>query len=211
MDKQALEAKQMVKNLPFKEKVKHFWDYYKKHTIAAVFGLAVVIFGTVQCVTQVKYDLNIAYYSTKGVEQTTVDAFAKELESVIGDIDGNGTTKIFMPVFVADITERIPSEEAQAMRNKIPLELAADEYQIYILDQPYMDLFNYAYPDVIKNTILISDIPYVSKELGFYEGEKVYLVMTVEFEQSSNNEKKLRERENAALIEKYFSEKLNSN
>ena len=27
MDKQAQEAKEMVKNLPFKDKVKHFWYY----------------------------------------------------------------------------------------------------------------------------------------------------------------------------------------
>ncbi len=208
MDKQALEAKEMVKNLPFKEKVKHFWEYYRNHTLVAAFALAVIIFGLVQCVTQVEYDLSIAYYSTKGVEQTTVDAFADTLEGVIGDIDENGTTAIFMPVFLADITEQFPSEESLAMRNKIPLELAADEYQMYILDEAYMDLFNAAYSDVIQSTLLLSDIPEVSEALGFYEGEKVYLVMTVEFEQSADDEKKLKERENAALLEQYFLEKL---
>ncbi len=206
MDSEGQRAKKMVQNLSFKEKVEHFWYYYKKHVFVGLFVALVVAFGVAQCVMKETFDLNIAYYSSRGIEQTVVDSFGDILEPLIEDIDGDGVASVFMPAYIGDITEQRMDEQAMAMLNKIPLELAADEFQMYILDKPYMELFDEVYSDIIQNKICISDIPEIKEALMLYDWEEVYLVMTTEFEQSKNDKKKIAERENAALVEAYVLE-----
>lgn len=205
MDKQAKEAREMVKNLSFKEKVKHFWYYYGKYTIAAIFAVAFIAFTVVECVMQVDYDLNIAYYSSRWVDKDAVAILADSLEPVIKDISGNEKTDVLISVTEADIGSGEYSEVTEAALTKIPVELAADEYQLYILDENYLEFFNRAYEGVVQSTMLLSDIPEISEALDFAEGEKVYLIMTTEFEQSKGDEIKAAERENAALVMEYFN------
>ena len=208
MDKQAKEAREMVKNLTFKEKAKHFWYYYGKYTIVAIFVVAFVAFTVVECVMQVDYDLNIAYYSSRWVDKDAVAILADSLEPVIKDISGNEKTDVRISVTEADISGGEYNEMNEAVLTKIPVEMAADEYQLYILDETYLEFFNRSYEGVVQSTLLLSDIPEISKDLGFAEGEKVYLVMTTEFEQSKGNEVKDAERENAALVMEYFENML---
>ncbi len=208
MDKDKELAKEMVKNFTFKQKVEHFWYYYGKYTIAAIFAVAFVAFTVVECVMQVDYDLNIAYYSSRAVDKEAVAELADSLEPLINDISGNEQTDVQIAVNEADITKEEYNEVMEAILSKIPVELAADEFQLYILDESYLEFFNRAYEGVFQSYITLSDIPEISKALGFKEGEKVYLAMTIEFEQSKGNEVKDAERENAALIMDYFESML---
>lgn len=208
MDRDKQAAKELVRNFTFKQKLTHFWYYYGKYTIAAIFAVAFVVFTVVECVMQVNYDLNIAYYSSHAVDKEAVAELADSLEPLINDISDNDVKDVLITVNEADITKEEHNEVIEAILTKIPVELAADEFQMYILDENYLEFFNRAFEGVVQSTVLLSDIPEVSKALGFQEGEKVYLVMTVEFEQSKGNEIKAAERENAALVMEYFNNML---
>ncbi len=208
MDKDKQAAREIVRNFTFKQKLTHFWYYYGKYTIAAIFAVAFVTFTVVDCVMQVNYDLNIAYYSCRAVDSEAVSALTDSLEPLINDISGNEKTDVLIAVNEVDITKEEYNEVIEATLTKIPVELAADEFQLYILDESYLEFFNRAYEGVVQSKLLLSDIPEVSNALGFQEGEKVYLVMTVEFEQSKGNEIKAAERENAALVMEYFNNML---
>ena len=62
MDKQTKEAREMAKQLPFKEKISHFWEYHKLHVFFAVVALILVGTTVIQVSNREKYDLEIAYY-----------------------------------------------------------------------------------------------------------------------------------------------------
>ena len=208
MDKDKQLAKEMIKNFTFKQKVEHFWYYYGKYTIAAILAVAFVVFTVVECVMKVDYDLNIAYYTCRRVDREAVQTLADSLEPLINDISNNEKKDVQIAVTEANITNGEYNEVTEAALNKIPVELASDEFQLYILDENYLEFFNRAFEGVFQSIMTLSDVPEVSKALGFAEGEKVYLAMTIEFEQSKGNELKDAERENAALIMDYFENML---
>ncbi len=208
MDSEGRRVKEMIKGLPLKERAKHFWYYYRTHVIAITIGAVVVAWGTAQCINKPKYDLDIAYYTTRGVEQGTVDAFAESLKPLVKDIDGNESVDIFIPLYMGDITGKMIDQQAQAMLSKIPLELAADEFFLYILDKPFMEYMERVYPEAIENKILLSDIPEAAEVLKIYKGEEVYLMKVAAAERINKDEKKVAERDNALSVEAYFESKL---
>ena len=117
MDKQAQEAKEMVKNLPFKDKVKHFWYYYKIHTIVAAFVLILIGVTVYQAVTQEKYDLEIDYYGQQYISQEQQKEIEDTLAQYIDDVDGDGQKKVHLIVNSA-LTD---GEYAMYANTKLPL------------------------------------------------------------------------------------------
>ena len=117
MDKQAQEAKEMVKNLPFKDKVKHFWYYYKIHTIVAVFVLILIGVTVYQAVTQEKYDLEIDYYGQQYISEEQ----QKEIEDTLAQYIVNSALN--------------DEEYAMYANTKFTAELSAAAYSAYILDE----------------------------------------------------------------------------
>lgn len=131
MDKQAQEAKEMVKSLPFKDKVKHFWYYYKIHTIVAAFVLILIGVTVYQAVTQEKYDLEIDYYGQKYISQEQQKEIEDTLAQYIDDVDGDGQKKVHLIVNSA-LTD---GEYAMYANTKFTAELSASAYSAYILDE----------------------------------------------------------------------------
>lgn len=131
MDKQAQEAKEMVKNLPFKDKVKHFWYYYKIHTIVAVFVLILIGVTVYQAVTQEKYDLEIDYYGQQYISEEQQKEIEDTLAQYIDDVDGDGQKKVHLIVNSALNDE----EYAMYANTKFTAELSAAAYSAYILDE----------------------------------------------------------------------------
>ena len=207
MDSEGRRAKEMIKGLPFKERVKHFWYYYQKHVYVIVVAVVIVAWGTAQCINKPKYDLNIAYYTSRGADQGVVDEFADSLGELVKDIDGNESTDVFVSMYMANITGKVLDQQAQALLTKIPLELSADDFPLYILDKAFMEYFERVYPESIANKILLSDIPEGVDALKIYEGEEVYLVTIAESNRVKDDEKKMAERENAMIVQEYFAQK----
>lgn len=208
MDKDKQAAKELIKNLTFKEKIGHFWYYYGKYTIIGIIALAFVVYTLVDCMMQVDYDLNIAYYSCSRVNKEGAEALADSLEPIIKDISGNEKTDVRVTVSEANITKEGYDEMVEATLSKIPVEMAVGEYQMYLLDEHYLEYFNLVYKGFVQSSLLISDIPEIREALGIPEGEKLYLVVCNEYEHSKDNEIKIAERENAAIVEQYFKDML---
>lgn len=131
MDKQAQEAKEMVKNLPFKDKVKHFWYYYKIHTIVAAFVLILIGVTVYQAVTQEKYDLEIDYYGQQYISEDKQKEIEDTLAQYIDDVDGDGQKKVHLIVNSALSN----GEYAMYANTKFTAELSAAAYSAYILDE----------------------------------------------------------------------------
>ena len=101
MDKQGREAKELVKNLSLKDKIKHFWYYYKWHTIACVLVAVLIGYTGVQCAMQVDSDFDIAFYNTRTIEQEHIDKFAELIATEAVDINDNNSVDVFVSFFAA--------------------------------------------------------------------------------------------------------------
>ena len=97
MDKQAREARDMVKNMPLKEKIAHIW-LYDKWWIIGITVVLLLIFGTVyEVMTRPTYDLEIGFYSEKYFSDETLAAMEEAIAPYVSDTDGDGekTVKIY--------------------------------------------------------------------------------------------------------------------
>ena len=56
MDAEAKRVKEQIKALPPKEKIKHFWEYYRKITILLIIALIVVVIEVISIATRTNYD-----------------------------------------------------------------------------------------------------------------------------------------------------------
>lgn len=208
MDKQRQEARETVKNLPLKEKIKHFWYYYKIHIICIAFAVILIVTTTVQCMRQTKYDMSIAYYSVRHVEQPQLDDLTDLLETVAEDTNENGSVDVFISFLSGDITAELLDQNAQMGYQKMQVEVATDEYQSYILDKAYLDMMERLYPDVVDNVLKICDVPEIKEAIGLPDGEELYLVTTKMFDRAKDDENKVNEHKNAVVIKGYFEEKI---
>ncbi len=205
MDAEGLRAKQMVKDLPFREKVRHYWGYYKKPVIIILLSVIFIAWTAVQCINAKVYDMNIAMYTVRTYEDEKTDMFGEMLKGQIDEINGNGSKDVFIYKYPADIRKEALQPEEHAVYSKINLELSADDYQTYILDQPYLDYFERVYPEVIQSTVNLKDIPEIKEMLGIHESENLYLVTTVMYERSMGDKVKVAEHKNAEKLHEYFS------
>ena len=209
MDNESRRAREMVKNLPFEEKLKHYWGYYKKHVFIFLISALIVSWGVVQCVTAPEYDMNMAFYSVRFFEDERADRFAEYLEQYVDEINGNETVDVFIRKQNVDITKEIMQPEDHVVFSKIASELSADEYQTYILDEDFLEYFRRVYTEVIGDVMDLGEIPEIREMLGINEGEKLYLVTTAMFDRSLGNEEKVAEYNNALKIKKHFEGLLN--
>ncbi len=205
MDNESRRAKQMVKELPFKEKVRHYWGYYKKPAIITIISIVIIAWSAVQCINSPVYDMNIAMYTVRAYEEERIDKFGEILKEQIDEINGNGSKDVYIFTYPADIRKDILEPEDHAVYTKITLELSAADYQTYILDQPYMDYFERVYPEVIQNTVNLKNIPEIKEVLGIHESENLYLVTMVMYDRSTENKEKVAEHKNAEKLDAYFS------
>ena len=208
MDKQRREAKILVKNLSFKEKIKHFWYYYKWHTIACFLVAVLIGYTCVQCAMRVDYDLNISCYTKNFIDEEKIEKFESLLENVVQDINHNDSVDVYVAPYSADITGKMIDQMAQATYQKISMELAADDIQIYLLDQSFLDWFNKVYGDTVQSVTEIGCIPEIRELFGLSENEKLYCVIKNFFERSENDEEKVGQHNNAELVEQFFNDEI---
>lgn len=208
MDKQRREARALVKNLPFKEKIKHFWYYYKWHTIACLFIAVLIGYTCVQCIMRVDYDLNISCYTKNFIAEEKIEEFENLLEDVVQDINHNDSVDVYVAPYSADITGKVIDQTAQAMYQKISMELAADDIQIYLLDHSFLDWYNRVYGETVQSVTEIGCIPEIRELLGLAEDEKLYCVIKQFFERSQDDKEKVAQHNNAELVGQFFDDKI---
>ncbi|MBQ7096892.1 MAG: hypothetical protein IJN96_02360 [Clostridia bacterium] len=204
MDRERQKAKQMVKDLPFNEKMKHYWGYYKKHAI--IFVLCACIFGwsIVQCVMAPVYDMSIACYTGRVFPDECKVNFAEYLKDYVDEINGNETKDVFISMYSADLNKDVLAPEEQAVFTKLMSELAADEYQMYILDRSFLEYFEETHNEIIGNVIPLHEIPEMKAMWGLGEDESLYLMTKTMYDHSADNEDVVAEQKNAKKIEEHM-------
>lgn len=184
MDKQAREAKEMVKNMSVKEKLAHFWNYYKIHTIVTLVVLALIGVTVYQVVTKEEYDLEIEFYGTRMISEEQAAALEDYLKEYVDDIDGDGekTVKIIRTGSMAEMGA------AGYGNMKFTAELAAGQYTTYILNEEMYDSFSKNDDGMFIKSFDIRENPKCVDLLGMSdEDEPTYWCM-VQFPDSMKDE-----------------------
>ena len=198
MDKQAREAREMVKSLSFKDKVKHFWEYYKWHTIVSI--IVVIMIGTTiyQVATTEKYDLEIAYYGKVAITEEQTAQLSQYLSQYIEDVDGDGEKKVNILSTVIDMEE--PSEYQMAVSQKFMAELAAGVHGAYIFDEWF---YNYAGPEsdlgAVEEAFDLRESQTGKEMLGLGE-EPLYWCTKALYEKDKDKEDKIAIHNNAVSV-----------
>lgn len=130
MDRQAREAREAVKNMTFSEKLKHFWYYYKIPVIVALVIAALVGVTVWQIVSNEEYDLQIEYFGERLITEEQAAALEDYLKDYVTDIDGDGEVTVHV-TRTGSISDMGAQGYAQM---KFTTELAAGQYQIFVLD-----------------------------------------------------------------------------
>ncbi len=126
----------------FREKVEHFWEYYRWHALAAVTVLAIIVTSVVQALTAVEPDLKIICYTSNAIRTEDMaflqEQFQKELS---GDINGDGERNVTVLDYSYDSKSNDITYQ-QAMLQKLQMALAAENtILLYITDSESMKLF----------------------------------------------------------------------
>ncbi|MBQ2932949.1 MAG: hypothetical protein IJE62_09000 [Clostridia bacterium] len=205
MDKDRAEAKKMAKELPFKEKVKHFWEYYKNHTLLVLFLAVMLIITAVQCAQQIDYDLEISLYTSKGLLQENVDFLEQTIKEQSYDINDNGVVDIGVFQYFADIsTPDVYDEKVEAVLSKLQAELSSNRWPAYIVDEYYKEILLKAFPDGVKTSVEISQIPEIKEELKLGDDEKLYFVVLPEYEGKEDGDELVKKYGLAEKLAEYF-------
>ncbi len=75
----------------FKQKISHFWDYYKWHTLITVFFIAVFTILIVQMVTRESNDIKVMYAGPALISDTQSAEMSSAIQQLMPhDYDGDG-------------------------------------------------------------------------------------------------------------------------
>ncbi len=208
MDAEAKRAKEQIKALPPKERIKHFWEYYRKTTFLIVIALVVVIAEVISLATHTKYDLQISAFTCQGLPAQSAEILTEEIKSQCYDINGNDSVDIQFIPYAADIEDPKYNPETDAIVQKLQVELVANNCPGYIVDKSYKKIIEEGFPALTKSSVEISKIPGFSEKLKLSEDIELYWLSVVEYESTKNNEKMIKKYELVEVIEEYFEKKL---
>lgn len=202
MDKQALEAKAQMKNLSKHDKWTNFWYYYKVHVLAAVLVVALVAFTAVECAKNVKYDLQIAYFSTVPIDVDGVEKMTEKLKTAADDTNYNGSTDVYIASCYANMEQA--TEQTQAVIVKFQAELAAGETMGYIVDEAFLEMFKNGYSESMEYVEEITNSPVVTECLKIPEGKKLYWVTKPVYDREKDKPERVAAHENAVKVLEYI-------
>ena len=208
MDAEGKRVKEQLKALPPKEKIKHFWEYYKKHTIFAIIAVIVVAVEIVNIATRVNYDLEISAFTCLDFPLESADILAEELKGQCHDINGNGSVDIKIIPNMADVKDNKYNPETDTVLQKLQVDIISNSCPGYIVDESYKTLIDESFPDVIKSEVKISKSSELWEKLGISDKLELYWISVVEYENAKDNEKTMKKYELVEKIEEYFKKVL---
>ena len=210
MDKDRQLAKELAKEMSFKEKAKHFWYYYKAHTLALIFAIVIIAWGAVQCANRVDYDLDISFFSESYVSDEALEKFDLFLENLCDDVNENGAVDAQVYPFSGEISGEYVDQYAQANLTKLQSEIAMGECPAYIVDEAYKNYIEMLTEDmnVIDKITEITDVPIIRETFNPGENMKLYFISILEYDTQKGNEELRKERENMKKVEQYFIDRI---
>ena len=201
MDREAREARQMAKNLPFKAKMAHIWTYYKWWILGTV-AAVLLIGGTIyEVLTRPSYDLEIGYYSEKYVSDETIQAMESYFSQYVEDIDGDGqkTVKIYS---VSSSMAGESAEAQMAIQTKLMAELSAGSYPVFFFDETFCQMLQQdSYEGTMESFRDMAENPEMCEAFGLEEGTHVYWATRSLYQNETNKEDKQAEHDLAVSIE----------
>lgn len=144
MDTDRKKAKERVKELSLKEKIKYYWGYYKAYFITGLLLVLLIGCTVYDKVTEVKPNLSVMVFSDSLIKEETESILKEKIEQLAFTKDSE--KEHFAEVFQVQIpfsdNERV--EEVQVACTKLMAELSLGERKVFILDKA-------AYEYTIKN------------------------------------------------------------
>lgn len=168
MDKQAREAKEMVRQMPLHQQLKHYWEYYKAQIIAVVVSIILIIVTVVGAVIAPKYDIEVAYYGLTILTEEQEKILEEYLANYIDDINEDGVCKVDIIVSRSKL-EEANDEYYMALAQKFMTEIAVGAYPAFILDTPHMEYAGMAderEDGILETVIDMRNNPYFAEVLG---------------------------------------------
>lgn len=112
----------------------YFWDYYKLHTIAAVFIIVCIAVTIVQYATRERYDLTVTYAGYKMYSDEDAEKIQNVLSQYTEDVDKNGEKSVFFQDMTFMGTPG--SEEYDyAIQSKLDVQFVDDAAYLFIYDE----------------------------------------------------------------------------
>ena len=199
MDKQAREAREMTKSLPFKERAKNFWFYNKWYVVGVVFVVLLLSFTLYECATQEQYDLQIFYISETAISDETVTKMEEYFSQFVEDINGDGVANVLVSAMSAN--PDLSPEQAYAAQTKLMADLSSGESMAFLADGWYYDMFTGESMDgVVESSVGLNTIPQL-KEMFGYQEEQLYFITKVLYEREMDEPEKQAEHDNAKRVE----------
>ncbi len=138
MDNQEREARKMAKELPFSEKIKYFFEYYKWHIIIPLVIVLLITLTIVQIVNKEEYDLKLSYYGAHAISEEEEEQINQYLSQHIRDNDGDGKNEIVINTTIISPDATLTDPEYQAgVINKFIVELSAGSNFCYVLSEDF--------------------------------------------------------------------------
>ena len=139
MDLDTKRNREYVKNMPFKQKLSHFWDYYRNQTIAAVVIAMVITGAVINIMTKEKFDLKAGLYINDIVPTETVDELKIYLNALANEAEEEEHKNIGISAITYE-TNGI-NEWSVMQSQKYIAEIIANINMLYILDDYYLNDF----------------------------------------------------------------------
>ena len=182
MDKDRETAKIEYKELSRKEKVKHFWYYYKVHCIIALGVILLLGFFVYQKATEVKYDTSVMIFARGYISQDGKNKINTKFSKWI---DGNCETT-FISIVEPDMQN---AEKVSAVYSKLDSYLAAGITNAFIFDKETYDAImeNAEYKEVLNDNTVKIGVAGI-KSLGLDSRYEYYYVTRKVYKSEENDE-----------------------
>lgn len=197
MDKQAREAREAYKQLPFKKRLENFWYYYRWALIGGIFLIVVLCFTISECAKRIPEDLTVSYYSESAISQEVVSRLQTLFGASVEDLDGDMQRYVSFAPISGKIDEM--SEQAMAVQQKFQVELAAGAVATFVFDQGYYDRMINLYPEIVEKSIDMTQNAEL-KELIQLGDEPMYFVVRSLYANEQGKEKSEKMHENALRV-----------
>ncbi len=115
-----------------KEWWSYFWDYYKWHTILAVFALILVATTAKQCASRIDYDLTLTVAGNIGFSAEEQEDISTSLAELVDDCDNNGEKHVSLQQIISQNTQTQDAEYEMALTARLTGEFAAGESYLFL-------------------------------------------------------------------------------
>lgn len=200
MDKQAREAREMAKKLPWKEKLSYIWMYY--HNWFYAFLIAITMIGTTvyQITSKPSYDLVISYYGMDIFDENSLEELEQYLAQFVDDIDGDGMQTVHISTNLLPAVDMPTTQHDIGIMQKQMAEISAGTFPVFLFDKTFADSIKVgSYEGMLYPLQNMESVPQIASILQLPEKQELYWATRAPFDTS--NQKKVAMYERALSIE----------